>query len=224
MARFRVGAEDKAHSVHYFQSSSQTYHGQLERGRFKHLRTRERQAVLDLARLCQCSGRMIDIGCGTGVYALAAKAVGLSVTAMDVSPWAIDQLRDKVDVALVGDVEHLDLAGGYEIVVCAGVLDYVSDPTLAFKNICRLVGPSGRLIVLVPRVGVGGSVHALIAKFSLGLRVNLFDRVWLAREATRWGLELIQTRRPLPHNLVALFQPIKAEAPQHRPAQEATIG
>ena len=218
MTRFQVGAQDKAQSVHYFQSSSQTYHGQVERGRLKHLRARERQAVFDLARFHQCSGRMIDIGCGTGVYALAAKAVGLSVTAIDVSPWAIDQLRGKVDVALVGDVECLEVAGRYEIVICAGVLDYVSDPAVAFKNLCRLVGPAGRLVILVPRVGIGGSVHALIAKLSFGLRVNLFDRVWLAREARRWGLELVQTRRPLPHNLVALF------APNNRPAQEATIG
>ena len=44
------------------------------------------KAVFDLARFNQCSGPMIDVGCGTGVYALAAKAVGLSVTAIDVSP------------------------------------------------------------------------------------------------------------------------------------------
>ncbi len=218
MARFQVGAQDKAHSVHYFETSSQAYHGQLERDRLKPLRARERQAVFDLARLCQCSGRMIDIGCGTGVYALAAKAVGLSVTAIDVSPWAIDQLRGKVDVALVGDVESLEMAGGYEIVVCAGVLDYVSDPAVAFKNLCGLVGPAGKLVILVPRVGIGGSLHALIAKLSFGLRVNLFDHAWLAREARRWGLELVQTRRPLPHNLVALF------APTNRPAREATVG
>jgi ubiquinone/menaquinone biosynthesis C-methylase UbiE len=159
---------------------------------------------------------MIDVGCGTGVYALAAKAVGLSVTAIDVSPWAIDRLRDKVDLALVGDVECLDMAGGHEIVVCAGVLDYVSDPAVAFRNLCRLVGAAGRLVILVPRVGIGGSLYALIAKLSSGLRVNLFDRVWLAREARRWGLELVQTRRPLPHNLVALFQ-----RPAIRPAKSA---
>jgi 2-polyprenyl-3-methyl-5-hydroxy-6-metoxy-1,4-benzoquinol methylase len=206
MTRFQVGADDKAHSVRYFQSSSQTYHRQAERGSLRHLRARERQAVFDLARFDQCSGRMIDVGCGMGVYALAAKAVGLSVTAIDVSPWAIDNVRGKVDVALVGDVECLDVAGEYEIVVCAGVLDYVSDPALGVRNLCRLVSAAGRLIILVPRVGIGGSLHALIAKFSSGLRVNLFDHVWLAREARRWGLELIRTRRPLPHNLVALFQ------------------
>jgi hypothetical protein len=102
--------------------------------------------------------------------------------------------------------ECLDMAGGHEIVVCAGVLDYVSDPSVAFKNLCRLVGSAGRLVILVPRVGIWGSLHALIARLSSGLRVNLFDGVWLAREARRWGLELVQTRHPLPHNLVALFQ------------------
>ncbi len=146
------------------------------------------------------------MGCGTGVYALAAKAAGLSVTAVDVSPWAVDNVKDKVDVAFVADVERLEWGGRYDIVLCSGVLDYVSQPAVAVRNLCRLVSPAGRLVVLVPRAGVGGSVHALIASRTSGLRVNLFTVTWLAREAKRWGLELVQARRPLPHNLIAVFR------------------
>jgi 2-polyprenyl-3-methyl-5-hydroxy-6-metoxy-1,4-benzoquinol methylase len=143
---------------------------------------------------------------GRQAVALAAEAAGLSVTVVDVSPWAVDNVKNKVDVAFVADVERLDWVGRYDIVLCSGVLDYVSRPAVAVRNLCRLVSPAGRLVVLVPRVGVGGSVHALIVRRASGLRVNLFTATWLAREAKRWGLELIQARRPLPHNLVALFQ------------------
>ena len=103
--------------------------------------------MVDLARFHECAEKMIDVGCGTGVYALAAKAAGLSVTAIDVSPWAVDNVKDKVDAAFVADVECLDWTGSYDVVLCSGVLDYVSHPAVAVRNLCRLVGPAGRLVV-----------------------------------------------------------------------------
>lgn len=211
MTRFRVDAKDKMRSVQFFRAESRAYHRRAERGVLRYLRARERRVVTDLARFDACRGHVIDVGCGSGVYAVAAKAAGLRVTAVDVSPWAVENVRTKVDVAFVADIETLASVetgglGRYEIVVCSGVLDYVSEPARAVRNLCALVGPSGRLVILVPRVGLGGSVHALIARRTSGLRVNLFTVGWLANEARRWGLELAQARRPLPHNLVAMFR------------------
>jgi 2-polyprenyl-3-methyl-5-hydroxy-6-metoxy-1,4-benzoquinol methylase len=206
VTRFRVGPTDKQLSLHFFSSESRGYHRRAERGWLQPLRARERRAVADLARFDDCSGSVIDVGCGTGVHALAAKAAGLRVTAVDVSIWAVEGIRGKVDAAFVADIEHLNASGAYEVVLCLGVLDYVAEPASAFRNLCALVGLAGRLVVQVPRVGIGGSLHALIAKRSSGLDVNLFTVAWLAREARRWGLELMHTRRPLPHNLVAVFR------------------
>lgn len=212
VTQFEVGAAEKLRSVQYFRSQSQAYHRVRERHVLKYLRAREREAVFDLARFDACSGAMIEVGCGIGQYALAAKAAGLHVTAVDVSPWAIDNLKGKVDVAVVGDVESLELHGGYDIVVCSGVLDYVSNPAIAFRNLCHLVGPGGRLVIQVPRAGIGGSLHAFISRHSLGLRINLFTVAWFAGEANRWGCSLARVRRPLPHNLVALFRRPTASA------------
>jgi 2-polyprenyl-3-methyl-5-hydroxy-6-metoxy-1,4-benzoquinol methylase len=43
------------------------------------------------------------------------------------------------------DVEDLRGIGTFDRVVCAGVLDFVVDPDLAFANVCRLVASGGRL-------------------------------------------------------------------------------
>ncbi len=205
MMQFRVDAEEKQRSVHYFQSQSDAYHRSVEKGLLKHLRARERGVILDLAGFRGGSARtMIDLGCGTGIYALAARAAGLHVTAVDISPRAIDQLQGRVDVAVVGDVEHL-VSGTYDVVVCSGVLDYVSDPRLALGNLCRLVAPKGRLVLQTPRAGIGGRVHAFLVRRKDGLRVNLFTLKWLVREAGLCGLELARWRYPLPHNLAATF-------------------
>lgn len=59
------------------------------------------------------SGSLLDLGCGTGMYALAAAARGWHVVGIDASQVAIDRARDRaatsdVDVRFeVGDVARL---------------------------------------------------------------------------------------------------------------------
>jgi 2-polyprenyl-3-methyl-5-hydroxy-6-metoxy-1,4-benzoquinol methylase len=179
----------------------------VERGPLKRLRARERQALFEFAEFDDRSiATMIDVGCGGGVYALAAKAAGLRVTAVDVCPGMIETLKGKVDQALVGDVECLHLDARYDVVVCSGALDFVMRPDTAFRNLCQLVLPGGRLVIQAPRVSVGGHLYALGIKACYGFRMNLFTAHWFTRQAKRWGLNLLRAQRPLPHNLVALFR------------------
>lgn len=207
VTQFQVCAEDKARAASYFQSHSDAYNRRVERGALKHVRARERGALFELGEFDDPSvATMIDVGCGGGVYALAAKAAGLRVTAVDVCAGMIANLKGKVDQALVGDVECLQLETRYEVVVCSGALDYVVHPEIAFRNLCDLVLPGGRLVIQVPRGSVGGRLYALGVRACCGFRINLFTVHWLTRQATRWGLNLIRAQRPLPYNLVALFR------------------
>ena len=219
MSEFRVGPRDKARAVHHFESLSDAYNRAVERGPLKYMRARERRAVFDLARFDDPSvATMIDVGCGGGVYALAAKAAGLHVTAVDVSPGMIDTVASKVDQAVVGDLESLRLQTTYQVVVCSGVLEYALSPEIAVENLCRLVAPGGRLVIQTPRASVGGSLYALWVRSSLRWRVNLLAMSWLAHEVARWGLDLVRFEYPLPFNLVALFaRPVILAAELHRP-------
>jgi SAM-dependent methyltransferase len=207
VTQFQVCAEDKARAARYFQSHSDAYNRRVERGALKHLRARERRALFELVEFEDPSvATMIDVGCGGGVYALAAKAAGLRVTAVDVCSGMIDNLKGKVDQALVGDMECLHLEARYDVVVCSGALDYVVHPKVAFRNLCDLVLPGGRLVIQVPRGSVGGRLYSVGVRACCGFRINLFTVRWLTRQANRWGLELIRFQRPLPYNLVALFR------------------
>jgi 2-polyprenyl-3-methyl-5-hydroxy-6-metoxy-1,4-benzoquinol methylase len=207
VTQFQVYAEDKARALRHFQSQSHGYNRLVERGALKYVRARERQALLQLAGFGDPSKTtMIDVGSGGGIYALAAQAAGLRVTAVDACPGMIDNLQGKVDLAMVGDLESLQLEARYDVVVCSGALDFVLHPDIAFANLCHLVAPGGRLIVQVPRASVGGHLYAWGIKMWSGFRMNLFTVHWLAREAERSGLEFVQSQYPLPHNLVARFQ------------------
>ena len=63
--RFRVGTSDKQRSLHFFRSEAHAYHWLAERGWLRYLRARERRAVVNVARFEDCSGAVIDVGCGT---------------------------------------------------------------------------------------------------------------------------------------------------------------
>jgi len=150
---------------------------------------------------------------------LCARGEGrrLSVTVLDVSPWAIDQLRGKVDVALIGDVESLEIAGEYEIVVCAGVLDYVSDPAVASRTSAAL--SAGREIGHSRATGGDRGLTACTDR-QIELRIACESvRPRLARPGSEaLGAGTGPSPATSTHNLVALF------APKNRPAREATVG
>lgn len=79
-----------------------------------------------------CPGaRVIDIGCGDGREALFLAESGFAVTAHDISPVAIDKVKQfacerGVQVeASVQDIRHLILIDYYDLIVCHGCLHLI---------------------------------------------------------------------------------------------------
>lgn len=98
--------------------------------------------------------RLLDLGAGTGVFAVAAAATGAEVTAVDVSPAMVAALRRRVGES--------SAAGSVRVVEC-GLLDHAGEPAdfvfarnvlhqlpdfwkvLALHHIATLVRPGGIL-------------------------------------------------------------------------------
>jgi len=202
---FRVQAQDKQKAIDYFERVSGDYDGTVSKGILKIPRERERAAVLTLAKLDEPGLSLLDVGCGAGFYSLLAKKAGLVVHSVDASEGMVKKLQGKVDCAEVADIEKLSLPRQFDRVICAGVLDFVTQPKIAFTNLCRLVSPGGRLVILCPRKGPGGLFYR-IEKHFFGIRINLFSSEWLSEIAKTQGLELIEKTHPLPTNMALLFQ------------------
>jgi uncharacterized protein (TIRG00374 family) len=203
---FRVSEDDKNKALeHYEQKARGGYNQIVERGMLKGLRDRERNMVLDFADLKNAGKTMIDVGCGGGFYALEAKRQGMHVCAVDAVPAMLENLLHQVDQVQLSDIESMDTQKKYDLVVCAGVLDFVRNPSKSFENLCSLVAPDGKLVILVPKTGLGGLAYRFEKKCS-GINVNLYTRRWLAQQAENNGLELVKTGYPLPYNLVGMFK------------------
>ncbi len=205
MTGWAVRPEDKSRAAGYYLARSAGYRRPVE-WVLNYLRRRECHAILRFANLADPGIKtVIDIGCGDGCYALAAKAAGLWVSAVDISPAVVAGVRGRVDEARVADIEALDAWRTFDVVVCSGVLEFVVDPEQAFRNLRELMSPGGRLVVQVPRRGLGGAWYRL-EKAAHRIRVHLFSREWLARVAADAGLALLDVAYPLPHNIVALLK------------------
>lgn len=213
-SEFRVQLEDKMKAIEYFEKVSADYDSTVSKGILRIPRDRERAAVLKFAKLDQPGASLIDVGCGAGFYSLRAKEAGMWVQSVDASPGMVLRLSDKVDFAEVADIEKLESDRKFDRVVCAGVLDFVMRPEVAFRNLCRLVGPGGRLIVLTPRKGLGGLFYR-VEKYFFGIRINLYTRHWLQKIAREHGLSLVDWAHPLPTNMALLFE--KSAEPIPRP-------
>jgi SAM-dependent methyltransferase len=83
------------------------------------------------ARAGEFTGRVLDVGCGTGEHALLAASLGLSATGIDTSPVAVERARAKaaergLEVRFeVGNA--LELTGEFETIVDSALFHVFED-------------------------------------------------------------------------------------------------
>ncbi|MFI6010399.1 methyltransferase [Streptomyces sp. NPDC051243] len=126
-----------------------------------------------LDRRVKATGRqaldVLDTGGGSGNFAVPLARLGHRVTVVDPSPnalFALERRAAEADVAdrvhgVQGDVHGLfDVVerGGYDVVLCHGVLEYVDDPAEGVRNTVAALRAEGVLSLLA--AGLGGAVLA----------------------------------------------------------------
>ena len=92
---------------------------------------------------------LLDVGCGTGAFARALIAEGISparVTLLDPSDAMLARCADIPAQQVRGRLETLPFEDGeFNIVTCAWALETVPHPEGALRELCRVVRPGGVL-------------------------------------------------------------------------------
>ena len=108
---------------------------------------------------------VVDVGGGTGGFAVPVAQLGHRVTVVDPSPDALAALQRRIAdaavsarvTALQGDAGSLATAvgeGTADLVLCHGVLEHVDDPRPAAEDVLAVLRPGGLVSVLVAqRIG-----------------------------------------------------------------------
>jgi SAM-dependent methyltransferase len=126
--------------------------------------------------------RIIDIGGGTGGFAVRLAQQGHPVTVVDPSPDALAALGRRADEAgvaglvtgVLGDIAGLtDLeetaSGSADVVLCHGVLEVVADPGAALRTIAGVLRPGGLLSLLVAQRHAAVVARAMAGHFQQAL-------------------------------------------------------
>lgn len=129
------------------------YSGWIQPGeRRRRERLWERRAAL-LERLCG-RGRLLDAGCGEGLFLHTARKRGYEVAGLEFSPYAARYAAQRYGLEVQNRrFEDCDYAAGsFDIVTFWHVLEHLADPLYALRRAWELLRPGGYLVAAVPNV------------------------------------------------------------------------
>lgn len=141
-----------------------------------------RMAVVwdDLREVLDGAGSVVDIGGGTGGFAVPVAERGLQVTVVDPSPDALAALArraaesgvaDRV-VGRQGDLHDLPAMvapGSVDLVLCHGVLDVLPEPVEALARLHEVLRPGGTLSLVVAQRHAAVLARAMAGHFGQAL-------------------------------------------------------
>jgi len=93
--------------------------------------------------------KMLDIGCGIGLYGIAAKTLGIEWRGIEKSEWAVKNTNRGI---IQGDITNLNVDGEFDMILCIDVLEHLDYKELdkALDNIKDL----GEIFILsIPFMG-----------------------------------------------------------------------
>lgn len=145
------------------------------------------------------SGRLLDVGCASGLFLLEAQQAGWIITGIEPNESLCEDARKNLKGA--GDIQctTLEMArvqSGFDAITVWDVLEHVPDPQ-AFLRLCRsLLRADGYLFLNVPDLD-SWPARILGARWPLLLpeHLNYFNRASLSFCAERAGLRPVQYGR-----------------------------
>jgi SAM-dependent methyltransferase len=96
--------------------------------------------------------KLLDVGCGTGLFSSMAAKTGAEITGIDASEPLIDEANKRAPSTkfLVGEMEELPFAGGVFDIVCGfNSFQYAADSKNALTEAKRVLKDGGKIVVMI---------------------------------------------------------------------------
>jgi 2-polyprenyl-3-methyl-5-hydroxy-6-metoxy-1,4-benzoquinol methylase len=100
--------------------------------------------------------RLLDVGCGAGMWLRAAAELGACPTGIDISQKAIEACERSLPQAELhcGPAEQLPFHDRqFDFISCLGALEHFLDPQAALHEMIRVGRPNALFLLLVPNAG-----------------------------------------------------------------------
>lgn len=95
---------------------------------------------------------LLDAGCGTGWFSQRAWERGAQVTALDIGPRLLREVRAKCPARTVcGDVLNMQFDdGAFDVVVSSECIEHTRNPARAVRELVRVCRPGGLIVITCP--------------------------------------------------------------------------
>jgi ubiquinone/menaquinone biosynthesis C-methylase UbiE len=207
----------------YYEKYWTTGHAQYSgdnQGYATNLRNWMRAQLRDIAG----DATILEVGCGDGSFTRNLAEHSSRVTAVDISASQIElNTRAHPEIRFVQhDVaQRFPFANeAFDVIWCSEVLEHLFDPGFAVREMHRVLGPGGRLLVTVPYHGVIKDVLIALFKWEehfspTNPHIRFFTRKTLSQLAASAGFVEIETttcgmNKPLRDLIVATNILLKA--------------
>jgi 2-polyprenyl-3-methyl-5-hydroxy-6-metoxy-1,4-benzoquinol methylase len=99
-------------------------------------------------------GRLLDFGCGGGIFLERMAEQGWRVLGLDASASTVERIRTELRLpALVGSLPHPELEpASFDVITMWHSLEHVHQPLDTLRHAFRLLAPGGRLYVATPNL------------------------------------------------------------------------
>lgn len=142
-------------------------------GRWRH------RVILELSKPYAARGwRMLDAGCGSGLYAIPYAQLGGYVVGVDLSPNNVARAQHRAKAAnceahcnfVVGDIGQVNWPEAFNLVLCSETLEYVLEPDATLGNLSKSLRPGGHLILTTPNKHAVTLANLLVQRWHLPAR------------------------------------------------------
>jgi SAM-dependent methyltransferase len=151
-----------------------------------------------LQRFTAPPGRLLDVGCYTGVFLRLAAAAGWQVTGLELSAWAAAIARRAgVGAVVECELEKAGLEpGSFDVVTFWDVVEHLSDPLAVLRQVHGLLKPGG--VVALSTHLVDSAAARLAGRrypFFMDMHLAHFSRPTLKRLLRESGFAIVAWQR-----------------------------
>jgi len=134
------------------------------------------------------SGRLLDVGCGTGFFIDAARGRGYQVAGVDLSPVPAAYCHDSLglDVTVGSLYDYKAPTGAFDVVTIFQTIEHDPHTAELCAELYRIMAPGGILMVTTP--AADGFVARAMGKRWFGYR-NVEHVTFFSRRSLRYALE-----------------------------------
>jgi 2-polyprenyl-3-methyl-5-hydroxy-6-metoxy-1,4-benzoquinol methylase len=155
------------------------------------------EAVLGGLRARGASGRLLDVGCATGDWLVAAREAGFEAEGLELSEWSARIARERGFVIHQMRLEALaaERPGTFDLITLMGVIEHFERPRDEVRHLRRLLKPGGRLVLWTG--DVDSSTSRILGRkwwYWQGQHIQYFTKASLRRLLRDEGLDPVEVR------------------------------